>query len=373
VYDFYYEMGPISNANTLYFHGQGKIWNEYLQHDTYDAYWKERNIRTHLTNIKPATMLVGGWFDAEDMFGALKTYEAIEKQNPMNDNRLVMGPWTHGGWERRGWTKFGSYSFGSDLSAYFQQMEFDFFNYYLKGKGAFKAGKATVFITGSNQWKTFSQWPPKETVKAKWWLNAGHKLELLQAAVKDSDQYISDPANPVPYIDKRSNDRLNEYLVADQSFAAQRSDVLSYTSNTLTDDITLCGPVTANLFVSLSSSDADFIVKVIDVLPDEKQTEQLVRAEVLRGKFRSSFERPEPFVAGKITQVQLVLNSTAHTFLKGHKIMIQVQSSWFPLVDRNPQKFMNIPDAKESDFQKESITIYHDARHPSGIEVTELK
>ena len=372
VYDFYLKAGAIKNLDNLYFHNQSKIWNEYLEHNTNDAYWQARNIRRHLTNIKPATLLVGGWFDAEDMFGALHTYEAIEKQNPINDNRIIMGPWTHGGWERGNWSSFETYNFGSNTSAYFQQMELNFFNHYLKGKGDFKTSEATVFVTGSNEWKSFTHWPPKETAPTKWLLNNNHTLLLQTGPVKGSDEYISDPANPVPYLKKKSNDRLSEYMSADQSFAAQRKDVLYYESNVLDNAITVCGPITANLFVSTSGTDADFIVKVIDVLPNAENTQQLVRAEVLRGKFRNSFEKPEPFVPNQITPVKLELNSTAHTFLKGHKIMIQVQSSWFPLVDRNPQQFINIATANDADFKKATIKIYHDQEHPSTIEVLQL-
>jgi len=371
VYDFYMKMGPLKNANNLYFHNTSKIWNEYLQHNTKDAYWQARNIRTHLKNIKPAVLVVGGWFDAEDMFGALKTYEAIEQQSPENNNRLVMGPWTHGAWESRNWKDFAGYHFGSNTSVYFQQMEYDFFNFYLNKKGSFDAAEATIFFTGSNEWKSFAEWPSKQTVKTKWSLNKNKTLELNSASKPDGfDEYISDPANPVPYINKTSDDRLNEYMAADQTFASQRADVLTYTSTALDKDITLAGPVTANLFASLSSTDADFIVKLIDVLPDG--TQQLVRAEVLRGKFRNSFVQPSPFKPGDVTPVKLVLNDVAHSFLKDHHVMVQVQSSWFPLVDRNPQKFMTIPEAEESDFQKATIRIYHTKNYPSAIEATVL-
>ena len=371
-YSFYLKAGAIKNLNNLYFHNQSKIWNEYLEHSTNDAYWQARNIRKHLTNIKPATLVVGGWFDAEDMFGALSTYEAIEKQNPVNDNKIIMGPWTHGGWERKDWSSFETYNFGSNTNAYFQQIELDFFNHYLKDKGEFKTDEATVFVTGSNEWKSFTQWPPKETTASKWLLNNNHTLLLQNGTVKGLDEYVSDPANPVPYLNRKSSDRLSEYLSADQSFASQRSDVLYFESNILDNDITICGPITADLFVSTSGTDADFIVKVIDVLPNEKHTQQLVRAEVLRGKFRNSFEKPEPFIPNQVTPIKLELNSTAHTFLKGHKIMIQVQSSWFPLVDRNPQQFLNIPTANDSDFKKATIKIYHDEVHPSSIQILQL-
>ncbi len=372
VYDFYLKMGALHNYNDVYYHNKAKIWNEYLEHSTKDTYWQARNIRPHLKDVKPATLVVGGWFDAEDMFGALNTYKAIEQQNPTNDNRLIMAPWTHGAWERNNWDHFAGYQFGQDLNAKFQQMEFDFFNYYLKGEGNFNAGEATIFVTGSNEWKTFNAWPPKELNQQTWWLNKDHQLLLQKATTEGKDEYVSDPANPVPYIDKRSDDRINEYMGADQTFASKRSDVVYYTSDVLQNDITLLGPITANLSVSLSNTDADFIVKVIDVLPDSSQTQQLVRAEVLRGKFRNSFEKPEPFVPDQPTNVKFELNDVAHTFLKGHRIMIQIQSSWFPLVDRNPQQFINIPTAKDEDFKKETITILHDDAHPSFIQVGEM-
>ncbi len=372
VYGFYLKNGALHNYNDLYYHHRAKIWNEYLEHSTKDAYWQARNIRAHLQNIKPATLVVGGWFDAEDMWGALNTYKTIEQKNKHNDNRLVMAPWTHGAWEARRWTRFVGYDFGEDLNAPFQQMELDFFNHYLKNKGNFAAGKATVFITGSNKWETFTAWPPKEIKKATWWLNNNHQLLLRKGKTEGKDDYISDPADPVPYIDERSVDRLNEYMAADQTFASKRADVVYYESDELVNDITLLGPITANLFVTLNSTDADFIVKVIDVLPDAGSTQQLVRAEVLRGKFRNNFEKPESFALGIPTKVRLQLNDVAHTFLKGHKIMVQIQSSWFPLVDRNPQQFINIPTAQDSDFKKETITILHDALHPSNIEVGEM-
>ncbi|HYK45636.1 MAG TPA: CocE/NonD family hydrolase, partial [Parafilimonas sp.] len=344
VYAFYLKTGALHNYNDLYFHGRAKIWNEYLQHSTYDSYWQARNIRPHLKNIEPATLEVGGWFDAEDMFGALSTYKAIEQQNPKNDNRLVMGPWTHGAWEAGKWDHFAGYTFGGDLNEKFQQIEFDFFNYYLKGKGPFTAGEATIFVTGSNEWRTFKTWPPQGLTKTNWWLNSGHQLLLQKANQSGSDEYVSDPADPIPYINEKSDDRLNKYLAADQRFASERKDVVYYQSDILQNNFTLLGPITANLYVSTSGTDADFVVKVIDVLPGSN-VQQLVRAEVIRGKFRNSFEKPEPFVPGQPTQIHLQLNDVAHTFLQGHRIMIQIQSSWFPLVDRNPQKFINIPDA----------------------------
>lgn len=372
-YDFYLKAGALSNLDKKYFVGKSNIWNEYLAHATKDAYWQARDIRKHLSNVKPATLVVGGWFDAEDLFGALNTYSAIEKQNKVNNNKLVMGPWTHGAWERQNWNKFVSYNFESNTAAYFQQIELDFFNYHLKAKGSFNADEATIFFTGSNEWKSFAQWPPKEIKQRKFLLNAQHKLELDEAKTDGADEYTSDPANPVPYINKVAGERLSEYMAANQQFASSRNDVLTYNSVILDKDITLAGPLTANLSVSITGTDADFIVKIIDVLPDSASTQQLVRAEVLRGKFRNSFEKPEPFKPGKVTQVKLQLNDVAHTFKKGHRIMVQVQSSWFPLVDRNPQQFLNIPAAKDTDFKKQSITIFHNSEYPSWINCTELQ
>lgn len=369
-YEFFLKIGPIKNLDKYYFKGRSAIWNEYLTHSTKDAYWKARDIRQHLKNIKPAVLVTGGWFDAEDLFGALKTYEAITRQHPNNQNRLVMGPWTHGAWARGSWSKFGSYEFGSDVNIYYRDLEFRFFCWYLKQKGGFNEAEATVFVTGSNEWKSFSQWPPAQLQEELWYLQSEHRLSTVvpgSAGVSAFSEYVSDPANPVPYIGKKSGGRLSEYMVADQRFAAERSDVLYFESEAFSKPMTIYGPVTANLFISTTGTDADFVVKIIDVLPDGKQTQQLVRAEIIRGKFRNSYEKPEAFTPGKITPVKLELNDLAHCFQPGHKLMVQVQSSWFPLVDRNPQRFVNIPEAEESDFQKSTIKVYHDRKYPSHI------
>jgi len=373
VYDFYLKAGAIKNLNRIYFHDSSKIWNEYLAHTTKDEYWQARNIRPHFTNIKPAVLVIGGWFDAEDMFGALKTFEAISQQSPATQASIVMGPWTHGAWSRNEWSSFGGTQFGTNTNLFIQQKELDFFNFYLKNKGSYNKTKATVFVTGSNKWQSFHQWPPSNVKPVRWTINENHQLLLNNTVSKGYDAYISDPANPVPYLNKVSDDRINEYMIADQSFASKRNDVLHYSSPILEKDITLLGGITANLSVSISGTDADFIVKVIDILPDGKATQQLVRAEILRGKFRNSYTDPEPFIPGEITSIHLQLNDVAHTFLKGHRIMIQIQSSWFPLADRNPQQFMNIADANDQDFQKSTIHIYHNTQYPSTIDVFELK
>jgi len=384
-YKFFLDFGPLKNANTAkYFYDSNSVWRQVIKHDTYDEFWQSRNIRQHLKNIKPAVLVVGGWFDAEDMFGALKTYAAIEKQSPGNNARLVMGPWTHGGWAAPSWTSFGQYHFGTDLNKHYQdEIETKFFNYYLKDKGSFDQAEVTLFETGSNQWKNYNVWPPANSRPTSFYFQPAGKLSTSKPAGTNSfTDYISDPNKPVPYTSVVSGRRNNEYLVEDQRFAAQRPDVISFETDTLTQDLTLTGEIAANLLVSITGSDADFIVKVIDVWgdndvlpaagPNQRPTpmggyQQMVRAEVFRGKFRNSFSKPEPFVKDKIEKVSFKLNEVAHTFKKGHRIMVQVQSSWFPLVDRNPQKFGYIPGMDAKDFQRATIRIYHDGKNSSNV------
>lgn len=382
-YKFFLELGPLKNSNKPeYFNHQGKIWDEYLGHPTYDAYWQARNIRTHLKNIKPAVLVVGGWFDAEDMFGALRTYEAIERQSPGNDNHLVMGPWTHGAWAGGRWDKFGPLDFGTNVNQRYHEIETKFFDHYLKDSAAVPLPEVTVFETGTNQWKEYAVWPPAAArpVRFNFQEHGGLSYVLgggFQVAADGYDEYVSDPANPVPYIDGVHGGRDNQYIVTDQRWAAQRPDVLTYQSEPLDKPLTVTGRLKADIFLSSTGTDADLVVKLIDVLPGKEEGidvpqdpagyQRLVRAEVFRCKFRNSWEKPEALVPGKATEIQFDLNEIAHTFKKGHRIMVQVQSSWFPLVDRNPQTFVNIPTCKESDFQKATIRIYHDAAHPSGI------
>ncbi|MBF9223047.1 CocE/NonD family hydrolase [Hymenobacter ruricola] len=394
-YKFFLDLGPLKNANgPKYFNNRARIWNEYLQHETYDAYWQSRNIRPALTGVKPAVLVVGGWFDAEDLFGALNTYKAIEKQNPGATNRLVMGPWTHGAWGRPDWSTFGPLTFGSNTAeTYRQTLETPFFNFYLKDKGSFNPAEATVFNTGTNEWKTYAAWPPAATQTRSIFLQENGHLAItgpeneVSMQLKESHnphitrlpvvnkiipptQYLSDPANPVPYTAGVRGSRNNEYMIEDQRFAAKRPDVLSFRTETLANDLTVAGPITADLWVSTSGTDADFIVKVIDELPDG--TQRLVRAEVMRGRFRNSFSKPEAFRPNVPTPVKYELPDVLHTFQKGHRLAVQVQSSWFPLVDRNPQTFVSIATAEAKDFQKATIRIYHDAAHPSALRVPVL-
>ncbi|KAA9327627.1 CocE/NonD family hydrolase [Hymenobacter busanensis] len=382
-YPFFLQLGPLKNANgPKYFNGRAKTWNEYLAHPTYDAYWQARNIRTALKNVQPAVLVVGGWYDAEDLFGALATYKAIEQQSPGANNRLVMGPWTHGAWARQEWRAFGPLRFGQNTAQYYRDnLELKFFNHYLKGKGDFAAAEATVFDAGTNQWRTYDAWPPRAAQPRLLYLQAAHQLTFdAPKAAASHDEYVSDPANPVPYTSGTHAERNNEYMVEDQRFAAKRPDVLTFQTAPLTQDLTLAGPLTADLFVSTTGTDADFVVKLIDVLPDSAVGtapgaapapragyQRLVRAEPIRGKFRNSFEKPEPFQPGQVAEIKYELPDVLHTFRKGHRLMVQVQSSWFPLVDRNPQQFVDIPKADAKDFQKATIRLYHDAKHPSGL------
>jgi putative CocE/NonD family hydrolase len=390
-YKFFLALGPIKNANgPKYFNNRARIWNEYQQHDTYDAYWQQRNIRPSLTGVKPAVLVVGGWFDAEDLYGALNTYKTIEQQNPGATNRLVMGPWTHGAWARPEWSKFGPLSFGSNTAKTFREtLETPFFNFYLKDKGIFNPAEATVFNTGTNEWKTYPAWPPAPAETRSLSFQEGNRLALIDSQVKNEGamglktvpgnihrvggdnpvnvpyQYLSDPANPVPYTDGVHAGRNNEYMIEDQRFATKRPDVLTFHTDALPDDLTLAGPLLADLWVSTSGTDADFVVKVIDELPDG--TQRLVRAEVMRGRFRNSFSKPEAFKPNEPTQVKYELPDVLHTFRKGHRLLVQVQSTWFPLVDRNPQTFVNIAKADARDFQKATIKLYHDAAHASAL------
>ena len=387
-YRFYLSIGALKNVKEKYFGDSIKFWNDLMANGTYNDFWKARNIRTHLKNIKPAVLVVGGFFDAEDTFGALATYQAIEKQDSKANNKLVMGPWFHGGWARGTGERFNDIEFGQPTSTWYQNdVEFPFFMHHLKAAPATEIPEATIFLTGSNEWKKFASWPPKDTENRTLYFHANGKLSFDAPAEKGSfDEYVSDPNKPVPYQNGVQPRRTREYMIDDQRFAARRPDVQVYETEVLTEDISLTGPLMAKLKVSTTGTDADYVVKLIDVYPEDATAPQpnsnnvlmggyqmLVRGEVMRGKFRNSFEKPEPFVPGKITEVNYTLPDVGHTFKKGHKIMIQVQNSWFPLVDRNPQKFVDIYNAQDSDFQKATHRIYHDAENPSSLVVTVLK
>jgi hypothetical protein len=374
-YKFFLEMGPLKNADAKYFKGRVPYWNELGEHCNYDAYWQARNLLPHLKKVAPAVMTVGGWFDAEDLYGALKTYRAVEKQNPGIFNVIVMGPWAHGQWAGRG-IGLGGVTFGSDTSAFFQkEMELPFFNHFLKGKGENKQPEAYMFETGVNKWRQFDHWPPRETARKRLYFHADGRLGFDPPKEDGHDSYVSDPADPVPYTKAKSIGMTREYMTDDQRFATKRKDVLSYQTDVLPEDVTLAGPLLADLRVATSGTDSDWVVKLIDVFPDDAEGnmagyQMMVRSEVIRGRFRNSYEKPEPFVADQPTKVPLELQDTLHTFKKGHRIMFQVCSTWFPLVDRNPQKYVpNIFHADEKDFIRATQRVYRSPEQPTSVQV----
>ncbi|QES87696.1 CocE/NonD family hydrolase [Rhizosphaericola mali] len=383
-YDFFLQMKTVANVNKLYYHNRIPFWDTIMMHPNYDAWWQARDIRKYLYNIKPATLVVGGFYDAEDMWGAQQVYKNIESKNKENENFLVMGPWNHGGWAGFTMDHLGDQQFGSNTSEWFQKnVQFPFFMHYLKGAPESKLPEALLFDAGTNEWKKMDTWPSMDIVKAAIYLNGKDSLSFFKPiAKKSSVEYISDPSKPVPYEDGVSDDRGITYLNADQRFASKRPDVATFTGKELSENTTLAGEITANIYASTTAEDADFVVKIIDVLPDTSASykqgdkeviasgyQRLVRAEVMRGRFRNSFEKPEAFVPNKPTLVSFSIPDVLYTFKKGHKIMIQIQSSWFPLVDRNPQTFVDIYTAKETDFKKATITLYDQADMPTSIDL----
>ncbi|MBL0146662.1 MAG: CocE/NonD family hydrolase [Chitinophagaceae bacterium] len=427
-YEAFLKKGAIKNFTQLM--GDSiAFWKDMMNHPNYDAWWKARNPRNFVSNLKPAMLTVGGLYDAEDCFGAWNLYKAIEQKNTNIDSKIVMGPWFHGGWARGDGSFLGNVRFGSKTSEYYQQnIEIPFLNFYLQLKGTIRdIPEASIFFSGKNEWKSFEQWPPNNIEYKNAVLKNNGKIDILTATENLSQQindvtkkieikikeaakkvinktnpvtkpeisifteYISDPAHPVPYTEDVHIDRTREYMTDDQRFASRRPDVLTFSTDVLKDDITLAGPLVADLMVTISTTDADFVVKLIDVFPDDFKYDEnvfgkgngsnypmagyqmLVRGEIMRGKFRNSFsagpveEKPEAFVPNKITNVKYTLPDVAHTFKKGHKIMVQIQSSWFPLFDRNPQTFTDIYNCTDADFQKSTIRIYHDGPNQSKI------
>jgi putative CocE/NonD family hydrolase len=380
-YRFFLDLGPLPNANAKYLKNEIAFWNALISHPNYDDFWQSRNIRPHLRNIKPAVMVVGGWFDAENLFGALNTYKTIESTNPGARNTLVMGPWFHGGWSRSDGDQLGGVAFGQKTSlAYRETVELPFFNCLLKDKCGAQLPEATVFETGSNQWRRYDSWPPKNGEPREIYLSANGGLSFAapQSTAAAFDEYVSDPAHPAPFINNIAIGMTREYMTDDQRFAATRPDVLVYQTEVLDSDVTLAGPIKATLFVSSSGTDSDFVVKLIDVFPNNAPEpmegyQMLVRGEPFRARFRNSYSKPEAMEPGKVTKVEFTLPDVNHSFMRGHRIMIQVQSSWFPLVDRNPQKFVDIYHAKEADFQKATQRIYRAGANASRLSVTVVR
>ncbi|HEY7428744.1 MAG TPA: CocE/NonD family hydrolase [Gemmataceae bacterium] len=389
-YNFFLHLGPLPNANGRYFKEDVAFWSEAMKHGTYDDFWKSRNLRQHLKAIKPAVMTVGGWFDAENLFGTLETYRKVEATSEGRTNVLVMGPWRHGGWGRGAGESLGQVSFNSKTAEFFREkIELPFFEFHLKGAGEFKHPEAWVFETGTNQWRKHDAWPPKTAQRKSLYLHAKGRLSWKtpeeNGTEENCDEYLSDPSKPVPYLDKIVIGMSPEYMVADQRSASRRPDVLVYETDVLDEDVTIAGPIQVDLHVSTTGTDSDWVVKLIDVYPDDYPDpkpnpaevrmggyQQLVRGDVMRGKFRNSFEKPEPFAPEKPSAVSFTMQDSYHTFRTGHRIMVHVQSSWFPLVDRNPQTFVDIYQAKESDFRKATQRVYRSREMPSRVSVLVL-
>ncbi|MBI3408102.1 MAG: CocE/NonD family hydrolase [Planctomycetes bacterium] len=379
-FKLFMDLGSLKHVDDKYYKNKIAYWKTIQEHPTYDEYWQARNLLPHLKNVAPAVMTVGGWYDAEDLYGALNTYQAIEKQNPKIFNVLVMGPWTHGGWAGAQ-TKLADIHWGSNTSGFFQeQMELPFFNHFLKGKGEHNLPEAYVFETGANAWRKYAQWPPARLEKKTFYMQGGKKLSVEPPQEEQAnDAYVSDPKDPVPFTNVKSFGMRQEYMIENQSFASKRPDVLVYQTGVLPKDLTLAGPVQADLYVSTSGSDSDWVVKVIDVFPDDAKDpdgkslagyQMHVRSEVIRGRYRNSYSKPEPFTPDQVAKVSLKLQDFLHTFKKGHRMMVQIHSTWFPLVDRNPQKYVpNIFLADDDDFITVTNRVYREKSHPSGIQV----
>jgi len=395
-YDFFLSHLTLSNITDTMTASQRALLMPTIANWTYNDFWKTRNIAPHLKNIKAAVLTVGGWYDAEDLQGPLTTYHAIKRNNPAIYSGLVMGPWSHGAWRRYDGQSLGSVQFGAKTGEYFRKnIEFPFFEQHLKGVANPNQAEVHAFETGSNVWREYAAWPPKQAQARTLYLGANGTLAWQQPAAGGDgfDEYVADPRKPVPYTGYPAIGVPKEYMVGDQRFASSRTDVLTYRSEPLEEDVTLSGPVKPRLFVSTSGTDADWIVKLIDVYPDDYPAaakpdgprtdvekpaipmagyQQLVRGDPLRGKFRNGFEKPEPFTPGKVEPVNFSMTDVNHTFRRGHRIMVQIQSSWFPLVDLNPQTFVDIPKARPEDFRKATQRVYHAPSMFSGIEVQVL-
>jgi putative CocE/NonD family hydrolase len=375
-YELFLRAGSMEAVTRDLLKDAAPFWKEMMDHPNRDEFWQRRAILPHLKTVAPHVMVVTGWYDAEDLYGSFKTYQAIERQNPGVSNVLVVGPWSHGGWASSDGDRLGQASFGAKTAAFYRaQIELPFFERHLKGEQHPPLAEATVFETGSNSWRTFDKWPPKERQERQLFLAAGGGLaDERPRAAEAFDEYVSDPDKPVPFTEKITPSMTNEYMTDDQRFAARRPDVLVYQTPALEEDLVVAGPLEVDLWVSTTGTDADFIVKLIDVFPDSSEAAQqpnyqmLLRSEVFRGRFHKSFEKPQALVPGRPTHIRLELLDVLHRFQKGHRLMIQIQSTWFPLVDRNPQKFVpNIFYAKPEDYQKATHRIHRSAEHATSV------
>jgi len=385
-YHFFLDLGPVKNANEIYLNEKIEFWNEMTQHPDYDEFWQAMSTLPHLQDITPAVLTVGGWYDSENLSGALHTYKTIEKNNPDATNMLVMGPWTHGGWASPEYNRPSRIPFNEEDKYFYQkEIEAPFFSHYLKGKGKQKLPEAWIFETGTDRWKSFDIWPPEEASEKQLFLqdNGGLSFSAPRGDHNSYVEYISDPAKPVPYTAPFLSARSfynREYLSEDQRFASTRPDVMVYESEVVKEAITVAGPVEVELYISTTGTDADWVVKLIDVYPDTADNrglstreievggyQMMIRGDIFRGKYRNSFENPEPFVPGEVSKVNFILPDVNHTFLEGHQMMVQIQSSWFPLFDRNPQTFTDIYNCDEDAFQKATHRIYHTSNYPTHL------
>ncbi|WP_144394772.1 CocE/NonD family hydrolase [Pleionea sediminis] len=384
-YDFFLELGSLANVNKVYFKNERPFWNDLVAHPNYDDYWKQRNVLQHLNDTEPATLVVGGWYDTEDLYGPLQTYKTMSRKNKEDHVKLVMGPWSHGQWNGEDTDNLGEAEFGFQTGEWFQEnVLLPFFSQHLKGKDA-KIATATMFETGANRWRRFDQWPPKNTKSLS--LFFAEKESLLsepQDKQEPFTEYLSDPHNPVPHSKKIGRGWDRPYMVEDQRFADRRPDVVSFDTEPLKNDLTLAGDIKVDLYVSTDKTAADFVVKLVDVFPgkdpntgklDKKNgnRHELVRWGAIRGRFRDSMSNPIPFKPNEITRVSFELYDVLHTIKRGHKLKIMVQSSMFPFLDRNPQTYVdNIFYAKDSDFVKANHRIYHDGKHNSKVVLSVL-
>ena len=390
-YDFFLRVGPLSAMTAKYFKEGNRYWDDLLAHPAWDDFWQSRALVSYMKNVKPAVLWVGGWFDAEDLAGPLMLFHALESNGSIAPDTLVMGPWRHGGWARTSGESLGDLDFASDTSAYFREkIELPFFVRHLKPKSGGRDGedpvepKSIVFETGRNEWHRFDAWPPRNATAREMFLDAGGALLWTAPKAAGFDEYISDPAKPVPSTGQvtKGMGMPADYMALDQRFASKRPDVLTYETPPFERDVTIAGPITPVLRVSTSGTDSDFDVKLIDVYPDDYPDrdpnpkeihmggfQQLVRGEPFRGKYRNSMSKPEGFMPGKPEKIEFAMPDVFHTFRTGHRILVQIESSWFPLTDRNPQTFLNIPTAKADDFRKATERVYRGGADGSRLRV----
>lgn len=388
VFDWYLKLGSLRNVNEKYFHGKIPTWNRFVQHPDYDSFWKANSPLSYVKQPEIPHLHVGGYYDQEDINGPQLMYTHMEKLDSFKRNHIVLGPWNHGQWSRGNASSLGKAEFGSNTAEWFQRLQHQWFDYWLKGKGDGRFEEAYCFQTGSNQWKTYQSWPPKKATIKKLYAHANHTCSFEKPSGSGGQlSYVSDPANPIPYrlppieATYGMGSRWREWHTEDQRFLYGRADVLNFMADTLTEDITVTGTVKAHLFASTTGTDADWVVKLIDVYPYQDRNKPLmsqfqlpVAMEVFRGRYRKSFEKPSPLIPGKAEEFIIDLHQINHTFKKGHRLMIQVQSTWFPVIDRNPQKYVpNIFEAKENDFIKATHTIHCNAQRATYVELPVMR